>query len=223
MRAGTIQSLPAARTASWTAFDGVLWLSALILAAVTVAEAFLAGRLLVQVLSLQGWLADLAYDVGGWLQAPFATAPATDQIVHRGIFELDTIRAAFIYAVLGVAVPITAFVVGLTISGYKIGRFVTRVSVFLIVNLWLALDFMVSRTHRYAPVVGRGASRAARWLASNSHVRAATRGLAQATPLAPLRAWPARPGVARSANPQVHHAPRYRAPEEEDAPKASDF
>ena len=74
-------------------------LSGGILATIFVVQAALAARLFVQIFAIQGRFADLAYDFGGFFQAPFAGYSA-GAIKTRGIFEPEAVLAMSGYAVL---------------------------------------------------------------------------------------------------------------------------
>ena len=85
---------------SWALVGGLL-------AATSAVQALLAARILVQVLALEGRVADFVYNLGGFFQGPFEGYSA-GAIRTRGIFEPETVLAMSAYAgiALGAAVAV---------------------------------------------------------------------------------------------------------------------
>ena len=97
------------------------WLSGISLGLAGLAELILAGRMAVQTLDVQGGLARLVFDLGGFLQSPFVDISKEPAFTH-GVFEPDTIRAIIAYGVLGLVLPVIAFLGAVPITSFNFTR-----------------------------------------------------------------------------------------------------
>jgi hypothetical protein len=120
--------VPRRREATHARGNAEWWFFGAITGAALLVELALAGRLLVQLTGERGFLADIAYLAGGFLQQPFA--PDTSQRVgSRSVFEPETITALAVYASIAVALPSAWIGAKLLRLLYRLSRVIATLSV----------------------------------------------------------------------------------------------